>query len=215
MNNSSSKLSFQHIESSVRKYYESVLAEYGDTPKGVNWSTADTQQIRFDILCGIADLSGNRIHDLGCGLAHLHDYLEKRKINCDYIGSDLSEKMIAAAISRLGDRVNLYTDNIMNHSADWMQADYVLNSGVFTVQNDISDAEWWDYICATIKRMFELSNKGIAFNLMTHFVDYQDDHLYYANPSRVLDFCVKELSRSVIIRHDYPLYEFTTYVYKT
>ena len=46
-------------------------------------------------------------------------------------------------------------------------------------------------------------------------VDYQSDDLYYANMGETLEFCQKMLSRYVVLRHDYPLYEYTVYVYRS
>ena len=45
-------------------------------------------------------------------------------------------------------------------------------------------------------------------------VDFRSPSLYYANPGEVVDFCCRELSRYVVLRHDYPLYEHTIYVYR-
>jgi hypothetical protein len=95
-----------------------------------------------------------------------------------------------------------------------MRADYVVNCGLFTVSGGTDPARWWEYCRAVIGRMFELSHVGIAFNMMTSHVDYRDDHLFYAKPGDVVDFCADSLSRRVVLRHDYPLYEFTVYVYR-
>ena len=204
-------MSFDNLS---RTYYENALAEHGDTPAGVNWSTAETQQIRFEVLCGIGDLKDKKVHDVGCGLAHMSDFLRNQEISCEYIGSDISEAMVSTAKERIGEDANLYVANIRENKKSWMKADFVLNSGIFTVKGSATDQEWWHYIQEFSKHMFELCTQGIAFNLMTAHVDYKEGHLFYIDPGEVLAFCIKNLNRRVVIRHDYLLWEFTVYVYK-
>jgi hypothetical protein len=68
--------------------------------------------------------------------------------------------------------------------------------------------------------MFQSCQKGIAFNAMSTYVDFQVDDLYYSNPLAVFDFCKKNLSRKVTLKHDYILregsipFEYVIYVYK-
>ena len=45
--------------------------------------------------------------------------------------------------------------------------------------------------------------RGLAFNLLTTYVDWRKDDLYYADPGRYFDFCRRELSRYVTLVHDY------------
>lgn len=92
---------FNEAKESCRKHYENVLMQYGDSPKGVNWKDAESQRLRFQILCEISNLNGKRIHDVGCGLGHLADFLSEKKANCEYVGSDISSLMIQAAKRRL------------------------------------------------------------------------------------------------------------------
>jgi hypothetical protein len=60
----------------------------------------------------------------------------------------------------------------------------------------------------------------LAFNALSTYVDYIDEHLNYLDPAAMLDFCKTELSARTVLRHDYLLkegvipYEFTMYVYK-
>ena len=178
-----------------KEYYESALAEFGDDPRGVNWRDAESQELRFQVLAGIGDFTGRRVHDVGCGLAHMAEWLKRENIVCEYVGSDISEKMIAAAATHAPPPAELHVADIMSGPEEpWMGADYVVNSGVFTVRSSVPE--------------------GIAFNLMSSYVDYRDDHLFYENPQAILDFCVAELSRKVVIRHDYPLWEYAVYVYR-
>ncbi len=199
-----------------RDYYERALAEFGDDPRGVNWRDRQSQELRFQILSEVGDLSGRRLHDVGCGLGHLQSWLRQRQPDVDYVGSDISEKMIAAAKARAHDNAVFYVADILNdrQQASWMRADYIINSGVFTVKSTVPEKQWRMFVHSMVRSMFGLAEKGIAFNLMTSFVDYRDDHLFYEDPGAILEFCVSELSRKVVIRHDYPLWEYVVYVYK-
>lgn len=59
-----------------------------------------------------------------------------------------------------------------------------------------------------------MSRKGIAFNFLTSYNTFNQDDLMYFDPSEVFKYCIKNLSRFVIIDHGYPLYEATATVFK-
>lgn len=199
----------------AKAYYEAALAEFGDDPKGVNWRDRESQEMRFAALAGIADLSGCRLHDVGCGLAHFNAWMKRQNIDCTYLGSDISEKMVEAAIANAPPPAELHVADILSAADEpWMRADYVVNSGVFTVRSSVPEDEWREFVHDMIRAMFRLADRGIAFNLMSSFVDYRDDHLFYESPQAIMDFCVRELSRKIVIRHDYPLWEYAVYVYR-
>ena len=65
-----------------------------------------------------------------------------------------------------------------------------------------------------LRRMYESCRRGIAFNLMSDRVDFRNPDLYHSSPAETLDFCQRELSRSVRLRHDNPHYEYTVHVYR-
>jgi len=72
----------------------------------------------------------------------------------------------------------------------------------------------------TIHKMFSACKKGVAFNAMSTYVDYRDEILYYSNPMEIFDYCKRNLTRNVILRHEYLVkensipYEYTMYLYK-
>lgn len=203
------------ISSISKAYYEAALEAFGDSPRGVNWRDAESQEMRFAAISGIADLSGARIHDVGCGLGHFADWLRRKEIDCDYIGSDISEKMIEAAVAHAPPPAELHVADItVDREQSWMRADYVVNSGIFTVKSTVAEPEWREFVHDMLRAMFRIADRGIAFNLMSSYVDYRDDHLFYENPKDIMDFCVSELSRKITIRHDYPLWEYAVYVYR-
>jgi hypothetical protein len=95
-------------------------------------------------------------------------------------------------------------------------ADYGLASGIFNVRLGRSDAEWFDYLQATLDVLDRTSSLGFAFNCLTSYSDEDKkrDYLYYADPCRLFDLCKRRYSRQVALLHDYGLYEFTILVRK-
>ena len=71
------KIKYSNLIELSKIYYEEKFETYGDSPQGVNWRDAKTQELRFKELLGVGGLEGNTIHEVGCGLAHLYDYINK------------------------------------------------------------------------------------------------------------------------------------------
>ncbi|HDM77642.1 MAG TPA: class I SAM-dependent methyltransferase [Deltaproteobacteria bacterium] len=204
---------FSKIIKASAKYYAQKLAIKGPSPEGVDWKDGKSQNLRFHILVQVDSLAGKSIHDVGCGLGHLVDFLKERAINCHYVGSDISHEMIHEARQRLP-HVHFYIGDILNQTEDWMKADYILASGLFYVKGRTSNRYWWKFVQSMIERMYQLAKYGIAFNMMTSYVDFKAPHLFYLSPETMMKYCCNQLSPRVTIRHDYPLYEYTVYVYK-
>jgi hypothetical protein len=126
--------------------------------------------------------------------------------------------MIGVAKKRfLGRNKKFYCKNILELSKSdikLLRSDYVVNCGLFTVKNNINSDEWWIYIQKMIKNMFKLSTLGISFNLMKFNVDYKDRHLHYQSIDELVLFLEKNISKKIIIKNDYNLWEYTCLVYK-
>ena len=199
------------IKQAVVAHYERQLALHGPSARGMDWKDEHSQRLRFEILCDVCDLEGLRLCEIGCGAGHLLDHLTEHGIQTAYRGVDLSPAMIAAARERHPDGAFECAD-ILNEALP--PTDVVMCSGAFHVKLGASDDAWRNHLEANLRCMFDACRTALAFNLMSDHVDFRDDNLYYANPGEVLDFCRRELGRRVALRHDYPLYEFTTYVYR-
>jgi SAM-dependent methyltransferase len=203
------------ILANVATYYKAKLMEHGETARGVDWNGDQSQIARFEQLCKIFEAQEGifSVNDLGCGYGALVDYLADRHAACSYAGIDISEEMIAAAQRRY-----VSSDSIRFVCSDRPDriADYGVASGIFNVRMKHSNAEWKDYIEATLRQMDRSSSKGFSFNCLTSYSD-QDrkrDSLYYADPLYFFDFCKQQFSRNVALLHDYDLYEFTVLVKK-
>jgi SAM-dependent methyltransferase len=199
----------------VATYYAGKLAEHGDTPRGVDWNGEESQMVRFAQLCKIIDSKTPNfsLNDLGCGYGALLDYLRDKHAACTYLGVDVSHEMIKVAEQRhaAADRARFITSAELDEVAD-----YGLASGIFNVRLGRSDAEWFDYLQATLDVLDRTSSLGFAFNCLTAYSDEDKkrDYLYYADPCRLFDLCERRYSRQVALLHDYGLYEFTILVRK-
>lgn len=198
----------------VANYYSTKLAEHGETPRGVDWNGEESQILRFQQLSKVISSSaGFSLNDLGCGYGALFDYLKLHYRDLVYNGCDVSADMINAARVR-------YAKDINAHFAVASEppeiADYAIASGIFNVRLGRNDAEWREYLEATLEVLNRTSKKGFAFNCLTSYSDQDKmrDYLYYADPCVLFDLCKKRYSRQVALLHDYGLYEFTILVRK-
>jgi SAM-dependent methyltransferase len=202
----------ERLKRAVVSHYEAQLRRHGATARGMDWKDEESQRLRFELLCDVCDLTGRSVYEVGAGAGHLYAYLRERGVGAKYSGCDLSAEMVTAARD-LDPGASIELRDILTDPPN-RRTDIVLCSGVFHVKLDHSDDVWRGFVHAVIARMYAMCDHAIAFNLMTDRVDYRSDRLYYASPGSILDFCRDELSRYVALRHDYPLHEFTTYVYR-
>jgi len=202
--------------SEVASYYSDKLAEYGETPHGVDWNGEESQTLRFEELCRIIqdDAEDFSLNDLGCGYGALLDFLAESYSISSYIGIDVSEDMVRAAESRHKARTKA---RFIAKSEPDTVTDYSIASGIFNVRLGRTDAEWYDYLWNTLDILDRMSYKGFAFNCLTSYSDKDKMHnyLYYADPSVLFDLCKRRYSRNVALLHDYGLYEFTILVRKS
>lgn len=206
----------ESLLSEVASYYSDKLAEYGETPRGVDWNGEDGQILRFEQLCGLIQdyAEGFSLNDLGCGYGAMFDFLSDRYTISSYLGVDVSQDMVRAAESRYKARP---VARFIAKAEPDIVADYGIASGIFNVRLGRTDAEWYDYLQTTLDVLDRTSHRGFAFNCLTSYSDEDKkrDYLYYADPCRLFDLCKRRYSRHVALLHDYGLYEFTILVRKS
>lgn len=197
----------------VGDYYSQKLAEHGANHRGVDWSSQESQGLRFAQLLKLhTDASQSFIiNDYGCGYGALVDYLIEQQHIFIYRGYDISPAMIDQAKALHGHRSNVAFTTL--HEA-LTPADYTVASGIFNVRQNVRDADWEQYVLYTINKLWALSERGMAFNVLTKYsdADKMRPDLYYADPAVLFDYCKIHLSKQVALLHDYGLYEFTILV---
>ena len=198
----------------IEKLYSKNIEKYGIDSRAVGWNSEDSQYLRFKKLLQVIEDKSEpfTINELGCGYGELYKYLKNDQFNCcTFYGYDISQPMLETCRSYLNTPKDL---ELFNTAKIQTVADYTITSGIFNVNFGKSEAQWEEYIYETLKDMFKNSTKGIAFNLLTTYVDFRSDDLFYADPLKYFKFCKSELSKKVTLIHDYNLFEWTLIVYK-
>lgn len=199
------------IHSAVAGYYSRSLALHGPTPSGVDWSSGEGQELRFEILTGELELSAGRtLLDYGCGYGALAAYLDGLGFRGGYVGYDIAPSMLAVACEALEPRANL---RFTSDPAELEPVDYVVASGVFNVKLEMPVATWRRYVEVTLEAMASLARRSMAFNMLppASSPEHARPDLYYADPAEIVRFCEENLGCTVSLRQDYGLWEYTVH----
>jgi SAM-dependent methyltransferase len=201
---------------SLKDYYRSLFEENGDSPQAAQHTSREGQFKRFEILTDPISKS-HSIVDVGCGLGEMLRFLRKNNYTGQYLGLDFLPEFITAANSKFKNDSN----------AEFIEYDvcrdelpekyhYILMSGIFNNKMPKNQSFMFD----TITKLYDKCYCGLAFNALSTHVEYQDDTLYYSNPMLVFDYCKKNLTPFVSLKHDYLTkpdgfpYEYTMFLSK-
>src|SRR5438093_13447159 len=89
---------FMHLRDQVAQYYTRKVEDHGPSAQGVDWSSAESQILRFEQLLKICDRSRPfSLLDYGCGYGALLDYMDEIGIGDGYRGFDIATTMIRHA----------------------------------------------------------------------------------------------------------------------
>lgn len=200
------------------RHYEACFARHGATAAGVDWPDEAGATLRYEVMLDLLRLDPLRpttptLLDFGCGAAGLYGHLRSDVLghSVEYTGHDLSEVFIAHCRSAYPDVTFTAGDVLAGHELS--AVDYVVANGVFTERLDLSHEEMFIFMQSVLERLFAVARRGVAFNVMSSLVDWERDDLFHISPSRIADLAAK-FGRRFLIRHDYPLYEYTTYLYR-
>ena len=204
------------VSETLRRHYEQKFQQYGPSSLGVDWGNDKTrQELRYDKMLNIIAHQPSEVPtvlDVGCGYAGLLQYANQKGICLKYTGIDVAENMIAYAREAFPAAVLIAGDILKASFAQRFQ--YVVCNGVLTQKLDVPGLVMDAFASRLIRKLFELCDKGAAFNVMTTKVNYFSNHLYYRNPAELLSWCMTEITPYVSIDHSYPLFEFTMYLFR-
>ena len=201
----------------IVSHYESCLEKHGDTHLGVDWPDKNDLDTRCRVMLEVirpSTAGKTRLLDFGCGTSYLFEYMLRNKIEgIEYTGLDLSRKFIQLSQAKFPMNP-YYCVDILEEESSIPRFDYIVMNGVFTEKQELSFDEMFSYFKSILVKVFQKADISIAFNVMSKHVDWERDDLFHLPFDLLASFLTKELTRDFVIRNDYGLYEYTTYVYK-
>ncbi len=197
-------------------HYQTLLKKYGASSQAVQYRDKESHFSRFKMLARIS----SEIHsllDIGCGLADFYHFLCSQGFDGKYLGLDFVPEFVTLANESIAANPNAEV-RLLDVSSGTLPTgfDYGFVSGVFNNRSQDSSK----FIYETLERLWNACEKGIAFNVLSTFVDYLDEDLFYVNPLEVFEFLKCKLGGHVVMYHDYVVntggypYEVTFHVYK-
>ena len=139
-------------------FYLSAYKKYKQTPKGLNWKNKHSQQVRFEtIFIMIEKLLSKDVVlvDAGCGFGDFYHFLQKKDVECEYIGIDSIKEFVD--IARKNTKQTIYHRDILTDKL--IEADIYIASGSLNI---LSKFETFLFI----KRCFLHSKVGFVFNIL-------------------------------------------------
>ncbi len=208
----------EKLHQSLVSYCESCLDRYGDCHLGMGWTKSpETAERRCRVMLDVIRNPGcpTSLLDFGCGTSQLLEFMRSRGEwpNVDYSGLDLSEKFLRLARLKFPD-VSYYQADILRDPDSVPSFDYVVVSGLFTAKFQMTFDEMFSYFQDVVAAVFQKARIGLAFNVTSKLVDWERDDLFHLPFDDLAEFVSERLSRDFIIRHDYKLFEYTTYVFR-
>ena len=196
----------------IKSYFGKRIEQHGASPRGVDWNSDESQNIRFDQLLKIVELHLFRSLIMAAVMARWQITWNKK----------VFRRITMASIFWRAVEIARQTHSGKPHCAFFTDTDqlplcdYSVASGMFNVRCEQSFKSWTKYVVNSLHRFNDLSRKGFASNFLTKYsdVDKMRADLYYADPLFLFDYCKRNFSKNVSLLHDYGLYDFTILVRK-
>lgn len=205
---------------SLVRMVENLYSEHGDSHRGLGYPKMEGFDARYrvylDVIRGAHGGGKCGLLDVGCGTARLLDLIKSLgKSDIDYRGVDLSPKLIEAARAKHPEANFICGDPFVLEELWAARPDYVVFGGIFTCRLQMSVEEMTAYMIRLLGLAFAHCQRGVAFNVMSHHVDWQREDLFHVPFDRMAEILQTNFSRHYLFRADYGLYEYTVYLYRS
>ena len=169
----------------LKKHYEPRIEKYSETSAVLDWESRDAQYKRFRAMTDNTEIDGRSLLDIGCGCGDLYGLIVEEKLEVDYTGVDILEKMIErASVEYPGGRFR--TADIFSpgfKAADVLGSDsfdITYTSGIFNLNAGNNEA----FLKKAIPVIAALSAEAFVFNLLDPSSPDRDDAYFYYAPDR-------------------------------
>ncbi len=202
----------------IVRFAEACFDHHGDNFRGVGWTkTQEQTDRRYRVMLGLIRPAGGRpvtLLDFGCGASHLYEYIRRQgRDDIHYSGLDVSARFLELSRQKFPE-ITYYDVDVLDDYRGLPDFDYIVMNGVLSLKAALTQNQMTTYLEALVARVWERARHGIAFNVMSKYVDWERDDLFHVPMEMLGRFLTARISRHFVVRHDYGLYEYTAYVYR-
>lgn len=197
-----SVLSTEDLKYVLDRYKKRIL-EHGVTFESMKSGTIDKQQIRHAVHSTSFRSTNPKVLDIGCGLAQFYTFLKEKNIPCQYLGYDILEDYIEKCKKEIPE-CTFESRNIFEKGIEGIYDNIVMSQ---VLNNKYSSSDNLEVMKTAIAMAFKHTTVGVSIDMMSSYVDFKSDELYYYSPEKVFEFA-KTLTKRVVLRHDFRPYEF-------
>lgn len=208
-------MNLNKITQGQRKHWKELAHENAGSVHAVGSESLEHKHLRYEkLLNHLVNEEGFSLHEIGPGVGDFYGFLQERHPKAStisYSASEItSEYCDIARQSYPG--IDFYERDILSGTAVDEKYDFVILSGVFHQQSEVSHRYWIEYMQQLLKAAWNMTEKGLGFNVLTSYADYYKPGNFYADLTELQLFVVRQLSRFFNIDCSYPLFEATVYV---
>ena len=187
----------------VLERYKNRINQFGISFDSMKSGSIEKQIIRHKIHASSIKSINPEILDIGCGLGQFYIYLQEQNISCIYTGYDIVEEYINKCKLDYPD-ANFYERNIFEKGIDKAYDNIILSQ---VLNNKYSHSDNMQVMIETMKMAYEHTRIGGSIDMMSTYVDFKSEELYYYSPEEIFKEA-KKITNRVLIRHDYRPFEF-------
>jgi len=141
-------------------YYNQRIVDYGANLDALQWNSKHSQDKRYEVIYSLIDPTCKQLLDLGCGLGDFYLYAKQKHATFQYIGIDISEKMICHA-QRAYPSGTFRCANLQWLSPR-IKVDTIVASGLINLRMAQHEA----YVKHTLEAMLKRASKQVIINML-------------------------------------------------
>lgn len=191
----------------TRAVFGDLVSRYGHDLRSLDYSGAQAQRARFEVLADAVPLDGLRVLDVGCGFADFAQFLAVRAPTARYVGIDITPEVMAEA-RRAHPDLELLEGNILDTPIPGT-VDVAVANGIFYLLG----SEGPRLLREIVSHLYGLVTTAVVITTLSAWATKREPDEYHADPLETLAFC-RSLTAKLVLRHDYHPGDFAIYLYK-
>ncbi len=190
----------------TQAYWDNKATTAKSDAERVEWSQR-SQRMRFETFLMTHDLQNRSVLDVGCGVADFRTHLQRRNVDCEYVGFDISPEMIRHCKERFPD-LRFESGNFLTWEPG-RSFDYTVAIGIHNIKVDGA----YDVLESTTRKQFELSRIAAHVSLLTDRFHGFAPHIQAWKVEDIMAMALA-ITPYVVIRHDYLPNDFSITLYR-